>query len=276
MEVITVRKTFAQILKEGNVDIKLEYSKLYTLFYDKDRKDGSAFAEIVSNNITSIPFCGTCLSLDEFDRLHGFRFERQPQNFDIDYLVLFCEYVYNFLLHIEDRFFFSSFNKTDFISHIYKVIEAIGYVQSIEDGFTIFVPKNEVAISVAQSPFIPDNISYKVISYNHHSMKGNLHRKRQFLLELADLLEPQRTILSGTYSKFTSDLFYAFNTFNIRHNNIDPVGTKYKKKIAELSEVEIEHWYDETYQMCLLAFMKLEHINRKKEFDLLKSEIEEK
>ena len=39
---------------------------------------------------------------------------------------------------------------------------------------------------------------------------------------------------------------------------------------------ELEHWYDETYQMCLLAFMRLEQNNRKKEFDVIKKRLEEK
>ena len=37
---------------------------------------------------------------------------------------------------------------------------------------------------------------------------------------------------------------------------------------------QLEYWYDEVYQMCLLAFMRLEHIDRKKKFDSLKSQIE--
>ena len=39
---------------------------------------------------------------------------------------------------------------------------------------------------------------------------------------------------------------------------------------------ELERWYDETYQMCLLAFMRLEQKERKKRFDEAKSKIEAK
>ena len=37
---------------------------------------------------------------------------------------------------------------------------------------------------------------------------------------------------------------------------------------------ELEHWYDETYQMCLLAFMRLEQNDRKKRFDEVKHLLE--
>ena len=105
-------------------------------------------------------------------------------------------------------------------------------------------------------------------------MKGDLERKKQTLLTFADLLEPKRKDLESVDKLFTSDLFYAFNNFNIRHNNIDPTGSKYKKSVADLTTTQLEQWYDEVYQMCLLAFMRLEHIDRKKKFDALKVQIE--
>ena len=149
-------------------------------------------------------------------------------------------------------------------------------MQSSEDGFVIFVPKDNAAASVAESAFIPDRVSYKVIAYNHHSMKGDLEGKRQTLLMFADLLEPKRKELEAAESKFARDLFYAFNNFNIRHNNIDPAGPKYKKPVGDLSSEQLEAWYDEIYQMCLLAFMRLEHVPRKRDFDMLKDKIENK
>lgn len=41
-----------------------------------------------------------------------------------------------------------------------------------------------------------------------------------------------------------------------------------------MSSEELEKWYDETYQMCLLASLQLENIGRKAEFNKLKREIE--
>ena len=67
-----------------------------------------------------------------------------------------------------------------------------------------------------------------------------------------------------------------YNTFLARFN-VDSIYRKnYKKVIAEMPPEELEHWYDETYQMCLLAFMRLEQNNRKKEFDVIKKRLEEK
>lgn len=273
---IIMRRNFAQVLKSGNIDIKKEYSKLFAIFYGRDSRDSRSLADIISANFENIYFRGTCFNLDEFDEEYGFHFVEQPQDFNVDYLVSFCEYIYNLVVNFDDRFLFHNTNKDFYVLHINKLMERIGYIQSCEDGFTIFVAKNNAAIAVSELECIPENVSYKVISYNHHSMQGEIDKKKQILLTLANILEPRRNELEGMNNQFTSDLFYAFNNFNIRHNNIDSNGTKYKKTIAELTQEQLEKWYDNVYQMCLLAFMLLENKSIKTEFNKLKSEIENK
>lgn len=162
-----------------------------------------------------------------------------------------------------------------YLMQIAQVIEKIGYMPLNQDGFVIYVEKSPAAISVAESEQIPKEISYKMISYNHHSMRGNLQEKKNTILKLAELLEAKRTELAKVDSKFCSDIFYLFNNLNIRHNNVDPsINGKFKQAVADMPPEKLEHWYDETYQMCLLAFLRLEQADRKMEFDKLKSVIE--
>ncbi len=268
-----MRRNFAQVLRAGRINIKNEYSKLYRLFYEVD-ESGESDADYVSDNIQNIYFCGTCLDLDEFNQMYGFHFEEQPQDFDIDYLVGFCEYIYNFAVYLGCSYIkdFSFY-----VGYISKVIGAIGYMESREDSFTIFVPKDSVAISVAESEKIPQDLSYKIISYNNHSMKGNLQGKKNTILRLTDLLEPKRKDLDKVDKTLSSDLFYLFNNLNLRHNNIDPASKgKYKQAVAEMDQGQLETWYDEIYQMCLFAFMSLEQADRKVKINELKQKIEEK
>ncbi len=270
-----MRRTFAQALNSAKVNPKKEYSKLFDLFYGKDKRDGKSLADLISLNFEGFYFRGTCLDLDEFDEEFGFHFVEQPQDFDMDYLVSFCEYIYNFVLHFDDRFFFGELNKHFYLQHINKVIDALNYVQSSENGIIIFVPHDNVALSVSELEQIPEDVSHKILSYHHHSMKGDIEAKKATLIVLASQLEPQERALSQIDNSFKSDLFYAFNNLNIRHNNVDPSDKRYYKKVvAEMSSEELEHWYDETYQMCLLAFMRLEQKDRKKEFDEVKNRIE--
>lgn len=285
-----MRRNFAQILKEVKIDIKAEYQKLYGMLYDRSIQVSntnriSAYDEL-SAYFINFHFRGTCLSLEEFNDLHGFHFEKDPTDFNLEYLISLCEYIENLLMGYQciPLSFPYGYGNTSpqliniqfYLQQIGQVIEKIGYMQANQDGFVIFVEKDPAAIAVAESEFIPENLSYKLISYNHHSMKGNLVAKKTTLFSLADLLEPQRPALETIDKQFASDLFYAFNNFHIRHNNAEPQSPKYKKPIGDLPKEQLEHWYDEVYQMCLLAFLRLEHTDRKKNFDVLKGEIENK
>lgn len=284
-----MRRNFAQVLREAKIDPKAEYQKLYGMLYDRSVQVSntnriSVYDEL-SERFIGFYFRGTCLSIEEFNELHGFHFEKNPKDFDIDCLVSLCEYIENMLAGYQSTLNASfgymqmtpaPINIQFYLLQIGQVIEKIGYMSANQDGLTIFIEKSPAAIAVAESELIPESLSYKLISYNHYAMKGNLVAKKATILALADLLEPQRKRLEKIDSTFASDLFYAFNNFNIRHNNITPETPKFKKPVAELSQEQLEQWYDEVYQMCLLAFLKLEHINRKKEFDLLKNKIENK
>ncbi len=135
--------------------------------------------------------------------------------------------------------------------------------------------KDNAAIAVAESDLISEEISYKLIYYNHYSMKGDIEAKKQTIIQLAGSLEGKQAELSNINSVLKDDLFYLFNNLNLRHNNVDPSAKKkYKAYVANMDDEELEYWYDETYQMCLLAFMSIENAERKKAFIELKANIE--
>jgi hypothetical protein len=222
------RRNFAQVLKEAKIDIDLEYDRLFRLFNAKD-SDGYSLREICEKNFISFPFRGTCLSLNDFDIVHGFEFTLPPDDFDINYLINFCEYIYNLVMFNPEQYHFSNSKFPNPKLQIIYLIEKIGYmIINNNDGIALFVPKSQPAFVVSE--MLPSDISYKVIEYNHHSMKGNLARKQSTLKLLADQLESKRKDLNNLNNSFSSDLFYLLNNMNIRHNNIDPDSTSYKKR----------------------------------------------
>ena len=89
-----MRKNFAQVLKDGKVYIEKEYTRLYNLLYGiyDDNLKGISLYDLFSRYFPSMWFRGTALTLEEFDEERGFFFEAQPQDFNIDFLVTFCEY----------------------------------------------------------------------------------------------------------------------------------------------------------------------------------------
>lgn len=268
-----MRRNFAQILKDNNIDINKEYKTLYELFYGEyEDWHGELFSlrEEINQDFLQIYFRGTCVTLDDFDIKYGFDFKSHTENIDIDYLVSFCEYIFNLIVVYQSTTygFNRGLNLNFIMEQIRKVIEEIGYMETSQDGYFIFVEKNQAAISVAE--IVSQELSYKVISYNHHSMKGDIESKKTILLQLATELEAKRELLRKANKVLESDLFFLFNNINIRHNNCDKNGTKFKALVADMSKEEIEKWYDDTYQMCLIAFLEIEHLERKDEIDKLK------
>lgn len=245
------RRNFAQVLKDAKVDIKREYYRLYAMFYNRYGRSYS-FREVCCNNFSHLPFKGTCISLDDFDDFYGFNFAKEPEEVEVNYLVNFCEYIYNLARYNNDSFF-CALNGIDFITQIRKVMELIGYMEINDDNFVIFVPKSQPAIIVSE--MLPPDLSYKVIEYNHHSMNGDLERKCAILKLLADQLESRKDELKGINKQLKDDLFYMFNNISIRHNNAE--------KIKDISESKLEEWYDYVYELSLLAFMTLENSNHK-------------
>lgn len=279
-----MRRNFAQILESGKVDYEKEYKKLYDLLYsgdtDMDDDDPSVYT-ILSASFTSFYFHGTYLSLQEFDEENGFIFPDPSQdNPKIEDLILLMEYFYNMLVGYvgsQHTSFYVSINAQFLMQHILKVCDAIGYKQESEGSFTVFVEKNAVVSAVAESDLIPVELSYKLITYDHHSMRGDLEGKKTIILRLASLLEAKKSILHQVNPNLENDLFYIFNNFNLRHNNCDSsVKGKYKPYIANMKKDDLEKWYDEAYQMCLLAFMEIEQAERKPKFDAIKANIEKK
>lgn len=277
-----VRRNFAQILKSGKVDYKKEYKKLYDLLFSGDTDingDYHSTYTVLSDFFTSFYFHGTYLSLQEFDEENGFNFPDPGQdNLKIEDLIMLMEYFYNMLMgYMSLRDIpYSDIDAQFLMQHILKVCEAIGYKQASEDGFTVFVEKDAVATAVAESDLIPDDLSYKLITYDHHSMRGNIREKKAIILQLAGIIEGQKKKLHQTNPSLEDDLFFVFNNFNIRHNNCDPVSKEFKPAIAAMDKKELEKWYDETYQMCLLALMEIEQADRKPMLDEIKAKIKSK
>ena len=131
---------------------------------------------------------------------------------------------------------------------------------------TFLVEKDATVTAVAE--IVSNDLFYPVIEYNHHLLRGNITRKREILKKFADDLEPKRKELK-TQKKDAEDLlFYMFNKLNIRHNNNNI------EKVAQMSNKELERWYDDVYQLVLYCYLILDSNPRIARLNDLKDEIE--
>lgn len=263
-------RNFADILKYVNIDIEREYNKLYEIFYDDS--EGDSIADIISDDFRHFLYRGTCFSLEEFNDQHEIAFESNPEVVSAEYLARFCEYVYNVLQFYTGNALLEYNINTSFIyEQIERVIDVIDYTIINDGNVNIFVPRDNAAIEVAQSSIIPDDLSYKVLSYKHHSYCGDIHRKKDILLSFANILEPNRKQLKCIDKELADCIFYAFNNLDLRHNN---QGTNIKSDVFHDMDMNAkEHVYDQLYELCLIAFMQLEHRKSIDAINALKNDV---
>ena len=75
----------------------------------------------------------------------------------------------------------------------------------------------------------------------------------------------------------SKNIFMMLNKMNIRHNNVDESDkSNYVEYVAKLSSDELENWYDELYQLMLLAILELDNVERTIRINTLRSEIAHK
>ena len=124
--------------------------------------------------------------------------------------------------------------------------------------------------ATAVAEIIERDLSYKVLRYNHYMLKGNLQAKKEILLALGTDLEPKREQLNTIDAKLEDGIFYILNNLNLRHNNKTEGDKNYKQAVADMDSNTLEHWYDELYQMMLLAYLQLDQVERNNQIKVLK------
>ena len=135
---------------------------------------------------------------------------------------------------------------------------------TLENGDKIIVEKNVYASEVSQivsETSIQDAI--KVLEYNHFANKGDVQRKKEILIALANYLEPFRRELNNSEElkdilKVNNQkviafekLFEMYNNFGLRHNN----SNQYHLNLAD---DELEQWYDDIYTSTLFVILGLD------------------
>ena len=142
-----------------------------------------------------------------------------------------------------------------------------------EEDKYIIIEDNPATTAVAE--IIDKSTALDIIRYNHYSLKGQLKEKQQILKLLSDVYESRKLELSKIDNTFKKNIDFLINNLNIRHNNIDKTSKEYHEFIAKMTDDELESWYDETYQMLLLAFLRMDNVERSTRVTELKRKISE-
>ena len=130
--------------------------------------------------------------------------------------------------------------------------------------------------ATAVAEIVDNDLSYKVLRYNHYMLKGDLQAKKDILLALSANLEPKRKQIQAIDKDLEDGIFYILNNLNLRHNNKAEGDKHYKQAVAEMDAATLENWYDELYQMMLLAYLQLDQVSRNAKVKALKQTVSPK
>lgn len=276
------RKNIFEILKE-KVNIDEEINKIKRLTVEATIRD-----TMYAYNITEFvdEFClhdwkqrGRFISCEEIAEALGLGLFEQMTGFYTDeeiliYLEFLCNLVWLCNRYLNEQHYYEASLEYIYLrENIASIVDSFNYEikEFPDEEKVLIVEKNVAATAVAE--IAESDVAYEVIEYNHHLLKGDIGRKQKILKVLADKIEPMRSELKKINKELESNVGYLLNKMNIRHNNVE--GKNAIEYVKNLTEEELEAWYDETYQMLLLCILEYDNIERNRKVANLKKKIEQ-
>ncbi len=266
------RKNIFEILEE-KYDIKEEMIKISALFNSIEipyvnplnlHQELYTIEQIADDIIACWKSRGSCLNCAELKEKINL-----TQDFDDKENVLTTlEYYLNIIFMIESKVpvehSFPLHNIPEFYmlsENIRLLLEHLHYKKIVFDDEekVILVPKDPAAIAVAE--ISSDDVAFAIMKYHHASLKGNLNEKRRLLVSIANEYEPLLEKPVNGFIKYFDDAKNMLNNAHIRHNNKS--GRDRKELIANMSDEDLEKWYDELYQLLLFCILAKDNKVRK-------------
>lgn len=268
------RKTIFDLYRENNTQER-DFERIRTLFESKAYAQFVAgyisLKEMASNAFLSWKQRGRCLSFSDF--LVTIRYDNLVANapHDVNSFLTFIELVYNMLCLCDitvdkNPLLYDFYHDT----HI-ELREMMDEILSEMNQKAYYDPETEQCLIGEDSPQVtaavealePETAS-QILRYNHRQLAGDIAGKRVVLKNLADYLEGRKDELKSINAQLFTDISSAVNNLNIRHNNLDHRNqNRYKEKLAQMSPEELEKWYDDVYQMILLAILEMDNVERR-------------
>ncbi len=208
--------------------------------------------------------------LDLEDMLKAIEFKKlsiRAKQQDVDAFIYIIEVVYNCWM-LANKEIKGDLNNTYWCGnfmHLKDVmddnLEKYNHKAHFEKDRVLIIEDKPEVTAVAE--IVDEPLALEVIRYNHRSLQGEIEAKKQVLLMLGAELEPKRKELEKIDKKSSENIFFMLNNLNIRHNNRSKLDKNYKEFVAKMPKKTLEKWYDELYQIMLLAILILDNKNNR-------------
>ena len=224
--------------------------------------------------------------VDVDDFLQALEFEdlKNKAAYDADAFLTLVELIYNFWELSHNKFYDDKkghrlqwcgnyYHLKDVMDDVLSQYNHVAYIDEEQECVLIIEDKPEV--TAAAEIMTTPTLAVDVVKYNHRSLRGDIEQKKKILLSMGAELEAKRKSLHNINPVLENDIFFMLNNLNIRHNNKSKGDKNYKEHVAKMRKDRLEKWYDELYQMILIAFLLMDNTKRADKVKELKSKINE-
>lgn len=260
------------------IDFQREYQKIESLVLQPHSLHGDSIEDSIERYLKNWKYNANYLSFKELRDQLKFTFVRDgyydvPSGHikDANDFFDYCEMIINMIVLLpEEEAEYHENNVNEIIRLIDYDLNSLNHkIRKIDDKYLI-IQKDATVSEVVD--IVEVSLAKIILEYNHYLLKGDLEKKKNILVKIANALEPQKSEIKAINYQLFKDYFYLINNMDIRHNNCDSSDTSnYNAYFDKLTIEEKEEWYDEIYQMSLLIFLLLENRNRTKKISDLKS-----
>jgi len=282
------RKNIFELLAEQD-DLEIEANRLDTLF-DTERtliEDRGLIDEDYTLKKFVDTFCfedwknrGHCIDLDDFLECIGYTEYLDKAIYDsVDDFLVLIEIIFNCWQMAE--IYLKQNEEIRCYKNFYHLHDVMVECLSRYNHKAVYDEEKEQVLVIEDRPeitaaaeIVKPELALAIVRYNHHSMRGDIAQKKSILLALGAELEPKRKTLSGANSNLEDGIFFMLNNLNLRHNNCSKGDKHYREFVANMDNDTLEGWYDELYQMMLLAFLELDQLERNSKIKELKANVD--
>lgn len=259
------------------IDFQREYQKIESLVLQPHSLHGDSIEDSIERYFKNWKYNANYLSFKELRDQLKFTFVRDgyydvPSGHikDANDFFDYCEMIINMIVLLPEEAEYHENNVNEIIRLIDYDLNSLNHkIRKIDDKYLI-IQKDATVSEVVD--IVEVSLAKIILEYNHYLLKGDLEKKKNILVKIANALEPQKSEIKAINYQLFKDYFYLINNMDIRHNNCDSSDTSnYNAYFDKLTIEEKEEWYDEIYQMSLLIFLLLENRNRTKKISDLKS-----
>lgn len=281
-----MRKSIFDIVSE-NIRIEDEIKRIVTMAEDEyilyaNYSHIKLFKFVDEYCFKHWEYRGHFINVDDYLKALDYTALKRSAPQDINSMLTVIELIYNFWNLSQQEFYDDEkgydlkwrgnyYRLRDVMDDILQQYNHIAYTNEVNDCILVIEDKEEVT---AVAEIVPSAMAFDIIKYNHRSLQGEIELKKSILISMGAELEPKRRELQSLNKQLSEDIFFMLNNINVRHNNRSKKDkSKYKEYVAKMSKSRLEKWYDELYQMMLLAFLLLDNVDRTANVKDLKEKI---